>query len=141
MLLSASFLQIQNQTNKIKKINNLVDQIHFDIMDGIFVPNKTIDFEDMKEISNYITKPKDFHFMVKDIYKYVDMYKELNPNYIIFHYESTKNIEETIDYLLAKEMISKNIDVKTNIMILILNVFFGRQCQDHMNWNDMILKE
>ena len=42
---------------------------------------------------------------------------------------------------MRKLKISKNIDVKTNIMILILNVFFGRQCQDHMNWNDMILKE
>lgn len=110
MKISASFLKIQKDKEKIIELNNYVDQMHYDIMDGIFVANKTIDFVEMQEVDKFITKPKDIHLMVTDIYKYVDMYRNLNPDYIIFHYEATDKIEETINYI-------KSLNIKVGLAI------------------------
>jgi len=110
MEIAASFLKIQNDIEKIKELNSLVGRIHYDIMDGIFVKNKTIGFNEMKEINQIITCTKDIHLMVNDVYKYVDIYIKLNPDYIIFHYETNKDIEEKINYI-------KNQNIKVGIAI------------------------
>ena len=36
-ILSADFLELKNELDKIEKSN--ADMLHFDVMDGIFVPN------------------------------------------------------------------------------------------------------
>ena len=145
MIISTSFLKIQNDKEKIQKLNSVSDQMHYDIMDGIFVENKTIDFNQMKEIDKFITKPKDIHLMVKDIYKYVDMYKELNPEYLIFHYEATDKIEETINYIKSlniKVGIAINPDTNSLLLkpyldkidlVLIMSVFPGQGGQEFID--------
>lgn len=91
MELAVSILQIKN-INDLEIIDNLdFDYLHLDIMDGIFVPNKTWDYN---EISSFVknTKTKlDVHLMVNDIDTYIDEFKNLNPEYITFHYEATNN--------------------------------------------------
>lgn len=96
MELAVSILQIKN-INDLEIIDNLdFDYLHLDIMDGIFVPNKTWDYN---EISSFVknTKTKlDVHLMVNDIDAYIDEFKNLNPVYITFHYEATN---EPIKYI------------------------------------------
>lgn len=91
MELAVSILQIKN-INDLEIIDNLdFDYLHLDIMDGIFVPNKTWDYN---EISSFVknTKTKlDVHLMVNDIDTYIDEFKNLNPEYITFHYEATND--------------------------------------------------
>lgn len=91
MELAVSILQIKN-INDLEIIDNLdFDYLHLDIMDGIFVPNKTWDYN---EISSFVknTKTKlDVHLMVNDIDAYIDEFKNLNPEYITFHYEATND--------------------------------------------------
>lgn len=145
MIISASFLKIQKEKEKVKRLNDIVDQIHYDIMDGLFVPNKTIDFNEMQEIDKFITKPKDIHLMVKEINKYVDMYKQLHPNYIIFHLEATENIEETINYIknnnikvgIAINPNTNPIDLKPYLnkidLVLVMSVFPGKGGQQFID--------
>ena len=69
MKISASFLDIKEPKDiELAKLNNLdIDYIHMDVMDGIFVENKTYTYEEFYDITRFTTKPKDIHLMVSDV--------------------------------------------------------------------------
>lgn len=94
-MISISILNIKDDNNKIKEIDNLgSDYIHIDIMDSKFVSN----ISEMVNLPSLNTK-RDIHLMVYDIKGYVDIYKKYNPEYITFHVEATNDIREMIDYI------------------------------------------
>ena len=93
MKISASFLTIDNIDNVNKLVDCDIDYLHLDIMDGIFVNNKN----EVINITN--KKPLDVHLMVNDVYKYIDIYKNLNPLFITFHYEAVTDILEVVNYI------------------------------------------
>ena len=100
MKLSISYLSIKEDLkNKLNLLNNTTTNfIHVDIMDGIFVNNKTMDDLKQIELLKELNKPLDVHLMVEDVEKYIDIYKVLKPTYITFHIELDNiiNILETI---------------------------------------------
>lgn len=98
MKIAGSFLKIQDDINKIKELEKCTDQIHFDIMDGLFTENKT----KIKDIQ--IKKDIDIHLMVLDIKSYVDKVLKYRPKYITFHLEATDNIIENINYIKEKNI-------------------------------------
>lgn len=99
--IAASFLDIKEpKCEEVTKLSNLdVDYIHLDVMDGIFVDNKTYSFEEFYDIVRCVTKPKDVHLMVSDVKKYIDDFAKLNPRFITFHYESASEVSSVINYI------------------------------------------
>lgn len=92
-----------DKENFVKEIYSIevagTDYIHIDVMDNIFVPNKTdmLPFATIiKQISNI---PLDVHLMVKDVKTYIDMFLPLEPSIITFHIEAVENVQEIIDYI------------------------------------------
>lgn len=111
-MISTSILKLQGDNEKIKKINDSdTDMIHFDVMDGVFVSNKT-KYENLP----VLTKPIDIHLMVEDVYKYVNKYLYLNPSYITFHLEVNQNIDDFIYYIKEKN-IKVGIAIKPNTRV------------------------
>ena len=110
-MLSVSILGIKENTKEnIQKLDKLnIDYIHIDIMDGIFVKNKTWQYEEIKDYLNTKTK-LDIHLMVSDIEKYINQFKNLNPNNITYHYEATKDNLKIINMI-------KNNNIKVGISI------------------------
>lgn len=100
MKISASFLSIKDDIKEnISKLTDTdIDLLHLDIMDGKFVTNKTFSIDEIKEIINY-KKPLDIHLMVSDVYKYIDDFKTLKPEYLTIHYEACDDIMEVISYI------------------------------------------
>ena len=101
-MISVSFFKEKEKIEElINKIDNTTcDFIHVDIADNIFVPNKSLDDNLLCNILSKTNKPKDVHLMVKDVRKYVDIYKNINPNNITFHVE-TNDILNMINYIKA----------------------------------------
>ena len=100
MKISATFLSSSNVPADLKKLNETdVDYIHVDVMDGKFVPNKTMPFREMKNIYKYTDKRLDVHLMVDDPKKYIPLYAELNTEYITFHVEVMEHIEECLELI------------------------------------------
>lgn len=117
MKISASFLSIKdNLKENIDLLTKCdIDYLHLDIMDGIFVKNKTWDISEIKNLINY-NKPLDVHLMVSDVYKYVDEYKDLNPEFITFHYEVDLDIMDIINYI-KKYNIKVGLSIKPNTKV------------------------
>lgn len=111
-MISASFLSIKdNIKEKVKILDGVkIDYLHLDIMDGIFVPNKTMDIDKLENILDGTTTLKDIHLMVKDVKKYVEEYIIFNPSYITFHYEAVDNVVEMINFI-------KSFDINAGISI------------------------
>ena len=90
--------------------------LHVDIMDGIFVLNKTWNIDEVKELLVNTKKKKDIHLMVNDVKKYIDDFKIIKPEYITFHYEAIDNIFDTIRYIKSlKIKVGLSIKPNTNI--------------------------
>ena len=101
MKIAASFLDVKSPVvEEVTKLSNLdVDYLHLDVMDGIFVENKTFTYEEFYNITRYSAKPKDVHLMVSDVKKYIDEFARLNPEFLTFHYEAASEISSVINYI------------------------------------------
>ena len=117
MKISASFLSIKdNLKENINLLTNCdIDYLHLDIMDGKFVPNQTWSIYDIKNVINY-DKPLDVHLMVNDVYKYIDEYQILKPEFITFHYEISLDILDIINYI-KKYNIKVGLSIKPSTKI------------------------
>ena len=154
MKVSASFLSSKNPAEDLRKLDNTdVDYIHVDIMDGKFVPNKTMPFSEMKNIYKYTTKRLDVHLMVEDPKKYIPLYAELNTEYITFHVEIDEDIMECLE-LIKKYSIKAGLSIKPNTkvselvpylpyidMILIMSVEPGAGGQSFIEDSENRIKE
>lgn len=122
MMISTSILSIKdNIKDNVLKLNNTnTTYIHLDIMDGLFVSNKTWEYNEIKDIIDGSNKPLDVHLMVSDVIKYIDEYSNLNPEFITFHLEAADNVKEVIDYIHSKNIkVGLSIKPNTNIDLLI----------------------
>lgn len=93
-MISVSLLSMRdNLLYYLNELNNSnIDYIHLDMMDGLFVPNKTYTYDEIKLIVDNTNKPLDVHLMVEDINDYIKDYISYNTEYITFHYEAMKDI-------------------------------------------------
>ena len=70
--------------------------IHFDVMDGHFVPNLTIGVPVVKALKPYMKGKADIHLMITDPIDYVKPFAEAGADVISFHLESDSDPAETI---------------------------------------------
>lgn len=73
--------------------------IHVDLMDGGFVPSKNFTMPEVLDLLKDHQKPIDVHLMVFDPIIYIDELAKLQPEYITFHVEATKDIVKTIEMI------------------------------------------
>ncbi len=101
MQISVSYLT--SFYSKAKTINLIAstpaDYLHVDLMDGLFVPNKNFQINEVVKLLKDYSLPLDIHLMTLDPINYIIPLKELNPEYITFHLEATKDIIKTIEVL------------------------------------------
>ncbi|HEX5359272.1 MAG TPA: ribulose-phosphate 3-epimerase [Candidatus Nitrosotalea sp.] len=63
------------------------DFIHLDVMDGVFVPNKTFDHEKIKQLRPITPIPFDTHLMITEPIKHVKNYVDAGSDVITVHAE------------------------------------------------------
>ena len=75
------------------------DYIHFDVMDGDFVPNLTFGPQFISNIRKYSNKVFDVHLMINRVEKFLDEYIKSGSDIITFHLEIDENISIVNDNL------------------------------------------
>ncbi len=81
------------------------DLIHYDVMDGHFVPNITAGYEILSHIRKRVSLPIDAHLMIENPDKYIPKFVEAGANWISVHIENNPHIHRTIQ--LIKELGAK----------------------------------
>lgn len=124
-MLSVSILSLEDKS-KIKALaKEEINYIHLDIMDGKYVPNKTMDIEDLKPFLKEVNKPYDVHLMVDDVLKYAKEYQTLNPEIITFHLDTNSNHLEVINFL-KQHGIKVGLAIKPNESVDIIKPYLDQ---------------
>ncbi|VEU77141.1 ribulose-phosphate 3-epimerase [Mycoplasmopsis columbina] len=81
-----------DENKRIEMVNNLlkegIEWIHYDVMDGVFVPNTAIKYSEIEKINQDCPKHfKDVHLMVSNPLEIASEYKNL-ADIITIHYEA-----------------------------------------------------
>lgn len=92
-ILNADFSRLDQE---IQSIAGVSDLIHLDVMDNIFVPNFTFDFEAASKIIQNSSIGVDAHLMVADVDLIAVQYAEIGCASVTIHAEATKNIPQTL---------------------------------------------
>lgn len=111
--LSPSILSValEDVAVRLKKIEDLIDYVHIDVMDGKFVANKTNGVGMFDEARKASCKPLDVHLMVENPIEEIKKYK--GAEVITFHIEAVKSEDEALEII---EMI-KSFDAKAGISV------------------------
>ena len=97
-LLSADFGYLADSIRSAEKAG--IDEFHFDVMDGHFVPNLTFGPPILEAVKRYATKPIDVHVMERSPEQLLPVYVEAGGDIITIHIEGVADIDETIDVIL-----------------------------------------
>ena len=78
------------------------EYIHFDVMDGDFVPNLTFGPKFISNVRKFSNKVFDVHLMINRVEKFLDDYIRAGSDIITFHIEINEDIGNIIKKIKAK---------------------------------------
>ena len=153
-ILGGSFSNMEKTISELDQ--SKAEYIHFDVMDGDFVPNLTFG---PQFISNLRTKTKkifDVHLMINRVNKFLDDYIKAGSNIITFHYEIDEDLHKLIDKIKKNrikvgialkpkttcEEIKKYLHLVDQVIIMTVEPGFGGQTflSDQVNKIESISK-
>ena len=96
-ILSANFLDLRKDIEMINRSE--AHWIHYDVMDGIFVPNISFGLPILKQVNSIAKKPLDVHLMIANPDPYIIPFKEAGAFNITVHYETCPHLNRTINFI------------------------------------------
>jgi len=117
---------LTSDPSELKRLINLseevVDRVQIDIIDGVFVNNKTIDPTAISYIETNLKM--DFHLMVKEPINWIEKCMNVNADRIIGQIEMMNSQEEFVDNVISLNTdVGIAIDIDTDISKIDKNIF------------------
>ncbi len=117
------------------------DALHVDIMDGHFVSNLTLGPRAVAAINRSTNLFLDVHLMMYNPFDYVERFVEAGADRVIFHFEATENVKETLEYIrksgvkaglafcpeTSHEMVLPFLEQCDMVLLMTVNPGFGGQ--------------
>lgn len=93
-ILSADFARLAEEIRAIKAGGATI--LHFDVMDGQFVPNITIGFPVLKSIRKATNMTIDAHLMIENPNRFAAKFVEVGANMVSVHFEADVHLQRTL---------------------------------------------
>lgn len=94
-ILSADFKNLGQEIKKTE--DNGARFLHFDVMDGLFVPSISFGVPVLKSIRSATDQVIDVHLMIQEPIRYIETFKDAGADYVTVHLEACENVEKTLE--------------------------------------------
>jgi ribulose-phosphate 3-epimerase len=98
-LLAADFTQLAAEMDLVNR--SQADWLHFDVMDGRFVPNISFGLPILDAVRKLCQKPIDVHLMMVEPEKYIAEFRDAGADVITIHYEACTHLHRNIQQIKA----------------------------------------
>jgi len=98
-ILNADFSRLNEEISCIADVS---DFLHLDVMDNVFVPNFTFDFEQAAQIIGSSPIPVDSHLMIADVDRLGPAYAHAGSASVTIHAEASSAISRTLRAIKAE---------------------------------------
>lgn len=92
-ILNADFSRLDEEVARISAVSDL---LHLDVMDNLFVPNFTFDFDQAASIIGSSPIPVDSHLMIADVDRLAPAYAHAGSASVTIHAEASSSISKTL---------------------------------------------
>ena len=94
-ILAANYLRLGEELADV----STGDLIHFDVMDGHFVPNLSFGIDVVRAVKSATDLPVDVHLMITNPDEMVEKYLDAGADYLSFHYEATAHAHRFVSLI------------------------------------------
>ena len=98
-ILNADFSRLDEEISRISAVSDL---LHLDVMDNVFVPNFTFDFDQAVAIIGSSPIPVDAHLMIADVDRLAPAYAHAGSASVTIHAEASSAISATLRAIKAE---------------------------------------
>ena len=138
-ILSADFARLAEQVDAAVQGGATV--IHFDVMDGHFVPNLTVGPPVLKSLRKAVKAPIDCHLMIENPDQYIPAFADAGANWISVHQEACVHLNRTLNLIknhgcragvvinpaTPAETLSEVLEIVDFVLVMSVNPGFGAQ--------------
>lgn len=138
-LLAADFARLGEQIRAVE--SGGADVLHFDVMDGRFVPNISIGIPVLESIRKATRLPLDVHLMIENPEQYIERFVRAGANRVLVHQETTPHLDRAL--AMVREagaeagavinpstpvlMLTDVLDLVDTVLVMSVNPGFGGQ--------------
>ncbi|MGN1377388.1 MAG: ribulose-phosphate 3-epimerase [Dorea sp.] len=98
-ILSADFKMLGEEMRKTEK--NGAGYIHFDVMDGLFVPSISFGIPVLASIHKATEQVMDVHLMIQEPIRYIEEFHKAGADIVTIHLEACEDVKATLDKIHA----------------------------------------
>jgi ribulose-phosphate 3-epimerase len=122
-LLAADFASLKTEVKRM--VDHHVTYLHYDIMDGHFVPNLSFGAPVVASLSKHFQVVHDVHLMIEKPRDYFDAFIQAGANLITFHVEVGKDEKTMLSWIeyLHQHHVKAGISIKPNTPVTVLKPF------------------
>ena len=116
-VLSANFADLKTDIKKIEEGG--AGWLHYDVMDGHFVPNISFGYSILSDVRKVTDLFLDVHLMISDPNKYLTDFIKAGADLITFHYEAYDNLDQikTVIAKIKDQGIKAGLSIKPNTSV------------------------
>jgi ribulose-phosphate 3-epimerase len=96
-ILAADFANLASEIQKVEAAG--ADLLHFDVMDGHFVPNISIGLPVLESLRKVTKLPIDAHLMISEPSRFIQDMARAGANWISVHVEADLHLNRTLNWL------------------------------------------
>ena len=121
-ILSADFYKLGEDIRQTEE--NGAEYLHFDVMDGVFVPSISYGMPVLASIKPLVKQVMDTHLMITEPIRYVEAFAKAGADILTIHYEACEDVRATLEKIRECGM-KTGLSISPDTPVEVLREFLG----------------